>query len=197
MRPGSLVSSSRQHRKPQGVWSPHTRWWNYVAQLTGLSEETVPIQLTPSFVFIHIMCILYFMDSREVIKVLKDDGWRLHHAKGSHHQFKHPTKEAKVTVPHPKKDLPEGTRKSIYRLAAMLHQHARTTRFALVYQHQAGILAWMQFVAITLGAFWRPQSPPSTQSPLDHAASMALRGDCALGRLCDSPSPRHLVQHCG
>jgi predicted RNA binding protein YcfA (HicA-like mRNA interferase family) len=35
--------------------------------------------------------------------------------KGSHVQFKHPTKPGKATVPHPKKDLPPGTLKSIGR----------------------------------------------------------------------------------
>jgi predicted RNA binding protein YcfA (HicA-like mRNA interferase family) len=32
---------------------------------------------------------------------------------GSHPHFKHPTKPGKVTVPHPKKDLPLKTIKSI------------------------------------------------------------------------------------
>jgi predicted RNA binding protein YcfA (HicA-like mRNA interferase family) len=46
------------------------------------------------------------MDSRDVIRRLKKDGWILHHVKGDHHQFKHPEKPVKVTVPHPKKDFP-------------------------------------------------------------------------------------------
>jgi predicted RNA binding protein YcfA (HicA-like mRNA interferase family) len=48
------------------------------------------------------------MNSKEIIKRLKQDGWTLHHVKGAHHQFKHPSKPGKVTVPHPKKDLPAG-----------------------------------------------------------------------------------------
>ena len=43
--------------------------------------------------------------SREVIKILKEDGWFLKRTRGDHHQFKHPTKRGLVTVPHPKKDL--------------------------------------------------------------------------------------------
>jgi predicted RNA binding protein YcfA (HicA-like mRNA interferase family) len=35
--------------------------------------------------------------------------------KGSHHHFKHPDRPLIVTVPHPKKDLPIGTLKSIER----------------------------------------------------------------------------------
>ena len=35
---------------------------------------------------------------REVIKMLKADGWYLAYTKGDHRQFKHPTKKGKVTV---------------------------------------------------------------------------------------------------
>ena len=42
--------------------------------------------------------------SREVIKILKKDGWYEILCSGSHHQFKHPTKKGKVTVKHPDKD---------------------------------------------------------------------------------------------
>ncbi|GIK80186.1 MAG: hypothetical protein BroJett024_12910 [Alphaproteobacteria bacterium] len=35
--------------------------------------------------------------------------------KGSHVQFKHPTKAGRVTVPHPERDIPVGTLKSIER----------------------------------------------------------------------------------
>jgi len=41
--------------------------------------------------------------SRALIKILEKDGWRLVAVVGSHHQFEHPTKPGKVTVPHPKK----------------------------------------------------------------------------------------------
>jgi len=38
---------------------------------------------------------------------------------GSHQQFKHPTKKGKVTIPHPKKDLPIGTVRSILKQAGI------------------------------------------------------------------------------
>lgn len=41
------------------------------------------------------------MTSAAIIKQLKADGWFLVHTVGSHHQFRHPTKPGKVTVPHP------------------------------------------------------------------------------------------------
>ena len=57
------------------------------------------------------------MNSREIIAKLKEDGWILVHIRGSHHQYKHPDKPGRVTVPHPKRDLPIGTVRSIYRQA--------------------------------------------------------------------------------
>lgn len=59
------------------------------------------------------------MNSRELIKKLENEGWELVAVRGSHHQFKHPTKKGRVTVPHPKKDLPKGTIRSIYKQAGM------------------------------------------------------------------------------
>ena len=51
--------------------------------------------------------------SREVIRQLRDYGWLEVGQTGSHLHFKHPVKKGKVTVPHPKRDLPTGTLKSI------------------------------------------------------------------------------------
>ena len=58
-------------------------------------------------------------NSRDVIRLLEADGWYLVATVGSHCQFKHPTKPGKVTVPHPKRDLPTGTVKSIARQAGI------------------------------------------------------------------------------
>lgn len=57
------------------------------------------------------------MNSADIITKLKADGWSLVHTKGSHHQYKHPTKIGRVTVPHPRKDIPLATLRSIYRQA--------------------------------------------------------------------------------
>jgi predicted RNA binding protein YcfA (HicA-like mRNA interferase family) len=51
--------------------------------------------------------------SREVMAMLKRDGWVLVSTEGSHYQFKHPTKKGKVTLKHPCKDIPPRTLKSI------------------------------------------------------------------------------------
>lgn len=53
------------------------------------------------------------MKSGDVIRVLESNGWVRVATKGSHAQFKHPSRKGRVTVPHPKRDLPIGTLKSI------------------------------------------------------------------------------------
>ena len=57
------------------------------------------------------------MNSREVIRRLEQDGWREVYQVGSHKQFEHSTKTGRVTVPHPKRDIPIGTLKSIEKQA--------------------------------------------------------------------------------
>ena len=59
------------------------------------------------------------LDSRDVIRELKRDGWFQVKQVGSHKQFKHPTKKGRVTVPHPKRDIPIGTLKSIEKQAGI------------------------------------------------------------------------------
>ena len=59
------------------------------------------------------------MKSREIIKKLEQDGWYLVKITGSHHHFKHPIKRGKVTVPHPKKDIPIKTLISIEKQAQL------------------------------------------------------------------------------
>lgn len=57
--------------------------------------------------------------SREVISILWADGWYEVACVGDHHHFKHHTKKGRVTVPHPNKDLPLGTVKSIFKQAGI------------------------------------------------------------------------------
>ena len=57
--------------------------------------------------------------SREVLKILKENGWYEVNVVGSHHQFKHPTKKGRVTVKHPDKDIPLKTLSSIERQSGL------------------------------------------------------------------------------
>jgi predicted RNA binding protein YcfA (HicA-like mRNA interferase family) len=58
------------------------------------------------------------MKVAEIIRRLRHDGWYLHRTRGSHRQFKHPSKNGRVTVPgKPNDDLAPGTLNSIYKQA--------------------------------------------------------------------------------
>jgi len=58
------------------------------------------------------------MKVSEVLSRLKADGWYLVTTKGSHRQFKHPTKLGRVTVSgKPSEDIMPGTRNSIFKQA--------------------------------------------------------------------------------
>jgi predicted RNA binding protein YcfA (HicA-like mRNA interferase family) len=54
-------------------------------------------------------------DSRKIVQRLVADGFVLVSIKGSHHKFRKGA--IVVIVPHPKKDLPTGTARSIARMA--------------------------------------------------------------------------------
>jgi predicted RNA binding protein YcfA (HicA-like mRNA interferase family) len=59
------------------------------------------------------------MNSRELIRRLKNDGWYEVRQVGSHKQFKHSTKKGRVTVPFPKRDIPLGTLRSVEKQAGI------------------------------------------------------------------------------
>lgn len=59
------------------------------------------------------------MSSDEVIGILQQHGWQHVRTKGSHWQFRHPDRPGLVTVPHPNKDLPLGTVRSIERQSGL------------------------------------------------------------------------------
>jgi len=54
-------------------------------------------------------------DSRDIIRRLRRDGFELISISGSHHKFRHPVTKRTTIVTHPRKDIPIGTVKSIYR----------------------------------------------------------------------------------
>ena len=66
------------------------------------------------------MCSYLHMerDSKAIAKRLKAEGWTLVSVKGSHHKFRRDSRI--VIVPHPKKDLPSGTARSIARMAGWI-----------------------------------------------------------------------------
>lgn len=69
--------------------------------------------------------MLVRMDSRAIVSALEAEGWRRVGQKGSHIQFAHPDRPGRVTVPHPKRDLPVGTVKSIEKQAGIRLRQGR------------------------------------------------------------------------
>jgi predicted RNA binding protein YcfA (HicA-like mRNA interferase family) len=60
------------------------------------------------------------MKISEVLRLLAEDGWFLVATRGSHRQFKHPTKTGRVTVAgKPSDDLAPGTLNSIFKQAGL------------------------------------------------------------------------------
>ena len=58
------------------------------------------------------------MKVRQVIKIIKKDGWYLVRTRGSHRQYKHPIKKGLVTIPgKPGDELALGTLNSIMKQA--------------------------------------------------------------------------------
>lgn len=58
--------------------------------------------------------------SREVIGILKKDGWYEVACVGDHHQFKHSIKKGRVKVTHPNKDIPIKTLRSISKQSGVM-----------------------------------------------------------------------------
>lgn len=60
------------------------------------------------------------MKVREIIKLIEADGWEHVATRGDHRQYKHPSKQGKVTVAgKPSRDLPPGLESSILRQAGL------------------------------------------------------------------------------
>lgn len=60
------------------------------------------------------------MKVRDIIKLLQADGWYIARTRGSHQQFKHPTKTGLVTIAgKPGDDLAPGTLSSIFKQAGL------------------------------------------------------------------------------
>jgi len=57
---------------------------------------------------------------REAITLIEEDGWYLDRTRGSHRQYKHPSKRGLVTIPgKPSDELAPGTKNSILKQAGL------------------------------------------------------------------------------
>jgi len=61
------------------------------------------------------MCMIHTMSSAQLLRRLQRGGWVKVHHKGSHVKSRHPVRNGIVVVPHPRKNLPTGTMRAIFR----------------------------------------------------------------------------------
>jgi predicted RNA binding protein YcfA (HicA-like mRNA interferase family) len=60
------------------------------------------------------------MKIRDIIRIIEDDGWYIVATRGSHRQYKHPTKLGRVTISgNPGHDVMPGTLNSILKQARL------------------------------------------------------------------------------
>ena len=98
--------------------------------LVGLRKSrTILLAYFPGGLTSGVRCVLIYtsavrqnlksVSSREIMKILKAKGWEEVAVRGSHHQLKHRSFSGRITIPHPKKDLPWPTVKSILKQAGL------------------------------------------------------------------------------
>jgi predicted RNA binding protein YcfA (HicA-like mRNA interferase family) len=57
---------------------------------------------------------------RDIIRLIEDDGWYLVATRGSHRQYKHPSKPGRVTIAgKPSDDMAPGTLNSVLKQAGL------------------------------------------------------------------------------
>jgi predicted RNA binding protein YcfA (HicA-like mRNA interferase family) len=54
-------------------------------------------------------------NSRKLLKMLQDEGLSVVRISGDHHILQHPERTPSIVLPHPKKDLPRGLVRRIYK----------------------------------------------------------------------------------
>lgn len=59
------------------------------------------------------------MRFREIEKMILNDGWFLVDVQGSHHQYRHPVKPGRVTIPRHRGDIPPRVLSSILKQAGL------------------------------------------------------------------------------
>ncbi len=67
------------------------------------------------------MAKMVLTNSKDIIRLLEKDGFVLVSKRGSHHKYRHSSTGRIVILPHPHRDIPIGTARSIYRQAGWLN----------------------------------------------------------------------------
>jgi predicted RNA binding protein YcfA (HicA-like mRNA interferase family) len=83
-------------------------------QTWSRGRSTSALGIVPSNV------VSFVVKVSDILRLLAEDGWYLVATRGSHRQFKHPTKPGRVTVPgKPSDDLALGTLNSILKQSGL------------------------------------------------------------------------------
>jgi predicted RNA binding protein YcfA (HicA-like mRNA interferase family) len=122
-------------QQPEGTVGVRLRIWvirrkKYILQVWTLPLQTFSLCRIPGFEMkrpraSRIDAFRWFRQPpsvkvREAIKAVEKDGWYLDRTRGSHRQYKHPTKRGLVTIAgKPGDDLAPGTKNSILKQAGL------------------------------------------------------------------------------
>jgi predicted RNA binding protein YcfA (HicA-like mRNA interferase family)/predicted RNase H-like HicB family nuclease len=123
---------------------------------------------------------------REIIRQLESDGWFLVTTRGSHRQYKHPTKSGRVTVPgKPSDDLHPATLKSILRQAGLAEW---TMRYAIVIEK--GERNYSAYVPDLPGCVATGKTVDEVKSEIRDAIAFHLEGMQEDGEAIPMPTSR-------
>lgn len=109
----------------------------------------------------------------EILRLLSEDGWFLVSTRGSHRQFKHPTKPGSVTVPGmPNDDLALGTLSSILKQARLKIEDSM--RYAIVIEKAEG--NYSAYVPDLLGCVATGMTMEETETQIREAIEFHIEG---------------------
>ncbi len=114
------------------------------------------------------------MKFRELIQVLEHDGWRQVAQRGSHRQYRHPTKPGRVTVAgKPNQDIPPGT------LGSIIGEGGSMSTWTVVYEQTA--TGWSAYVPAIPGVGVAGATHEEAEQLVSEAITLHLEGLVADG----------------
>jgi predicted RNA binding protein YcfA (HicA-like mRNA interferase family)/predicted RNase H-like HicB family nuclease len=112
---------------------------------------------------------------RDIIKMIEAEDWYLVATKGSHRQYKHPTKSGRVTIAgHPNHDLAIGTLNSILKQAKLEGGKVIMYRFLVVIEKANG--NYSAYSPDLPGCIATGETQEETEQNIYEAIQMHLKG---------------------
>jgi predicted RNA binding protein YcfA (HicA-like mRNA interferase family)/predicted RNase H-like HicB family nuclease len=111
-----------------------------------------------------------FMKVRDIIKLLERDGWFLKQTRGSHRQYKHPTKAGRVTLPgHPNDDSSAGYSEQRFQTSRV-----ESMNYVVIYEKSA--TGWAAYVPDLPGVVTTGPTRSEVRSLIQQAIEFHLDG---------------------